>query len=315
MLTVILGNGEGRWSAVKLAEAYARLATGRQVRASFVYAPDPDGAFHALPLLSVDPGLARRADLDAARRKVTHAMTLVPQGTAFATDLRPQLQALQARLAAVAPPGGPLILGAFAKTGTPALAEANFSPADLAINRLLAQGRVLGWDTRHVFVIDGGEAIPLSADRTAAAAAARSRAVRRLEEDAELRLGPRLAGEVVRRLVADNVALDRREHPFILSRDGRVLVQVSPALEEITTPDKSSGKVMAVVVAAYGPGATSVGSDGRALDASGEPSCAFAVVVNFEFPIQSEGNSAADFAAQIIRDQLADRLVACRARG
>ncbi len=139
--------------------------------------------------------------------------------------------------------------------------------------------------------------------------------MRRLEEDAELRLGPRLAGEVVRRLVADNVALDRREHPFILSRDGRVLVQVSPALEEITTPDKSSGKVMAVVVAAYGPGATSVGSDGRALDASGEPSCAFAVVVNFEFPIQSEGNSAADFAAQIIRDQLADRLVACRARG
>jgi hypothetical protein len=314
MLTVILGNGEGRWTAVKLAEAYARLVTGRQVRASFTYTPDPEAAFRAQPLLSADPGIVHRADLDTARRRVTHAMTLVPQGTAAATELPGVLEALQARLAGVAAPdGGHLMLGAFAKTGTPALAEANFTPADLAINRLLASRQpALAWDTRHVAVLVDGAPVPIDNARTPAAAAARVRAARRLGQDLALGLSPRLAVEVVRRLVQDNAALDRHEHPFVVSRDGRVLIQVSPALEQITTPDRSSGKVLAVVVAAY-PGSPGLaGADGRAQDASAQPACAFSVVVNFEFPIESAGNPAADFAAEIIRDQLTDRLTACR---
>jgi hypothetical protein len=315
MLTVMLGNGEGRWTAVKLAEAYARLVTGRQVRASFTYAPDPEAAFRAQPLLSADPAIVHRADLDAARRRVTHAMTLVPQGTAAATELPRVLKDLQARLAAVPAPGaGGLVLGAFAKTGTPALAEASFTKADLAINRLLASRQpVLAWDARHVAVLAGGAPIPIDDERTPDARAARARAVHRLGQDPALGLGPRLAGEVVRRLVQDNAALDRHEHPFVVSRDGRVLIQVSPALEQITTPDRSSGKVLAVVVAAYPARPGLAGPDGRAWDAAAEPACAFSVVVNFEFPIESAGNPAADFAAEIIRDQLADRLAACRA--
>ncbi len=317
MVTVILGNGEGRWSAVKLAEAYARLVTGRQVRASFVFDPDPDGTFTALPLLSVDPALARRADLDDARRRVTHAMTLVPQGTAAATELPGALRDLQARLAAAPlPGGGHLALGAFAKTGTPALAEANFLPADLAINRLLALRQpVLAWDAHHVGVIDRGEVIAIDTARTLQAAAARSRAWRRLAGDDALGLGGKLAGEVVRRLAQDNAALDKGGRPFVLSRDGRVLVQASPAEERITTPDKSSGKVLAVVVGAYRAGAGLTGPDGRVIDAAAPPACAFSVVVNFEFPIQSAGNPAADFAAEIVRDRLAGRLTACRTPG
>jgi hypothetical protein len=311
MITVILGNGEGRWTAVKLAEAYARLVTGRQVRASFTYVADPDTAARAAPPIGADPALATRAGLDLARRRVTHALTLVPRGTAAATELPGVLNTLQARLA-----GQGLVLGAFAKTGTPALAEADFTPADLAINRLLASRQpVLAWDARHVSVLDDGQAIPLDLDRTAASQAARARAARRLYQDLALGVGPRLAGEVVRRLAQDNAALDRHERPFIVSPDGRVLIQVSPALEEITTPDKSSGKVLAVVVAAYPAQSGLAGPDGRAEDATtAEPACAYSVVVNFEFPIQSEGNPAADFAAEIIRDQLADRLAACRAR-
>jgi hypothetical protein len=317
MVTVILGNGEGRWSAVKLAEAYSRLVTGRQVRASFVFVPDPDAAVAALPLLGADPALAPRADLDEARRKVTHAMTLVPQGTAAATELPGALKELQARLAvAPSPGGGHLALGAFAKTGTPALAEANFTPADLAINRLLAlRAPVLAWDARHVGVIDHGEVIAVDAARSPPAATARARAWRRLVGDDALGLGGRLAGEVVRRLAQDNAALDRGARPFVLSRDGKVLVQVSPVEEQITTPDKSSGKVLAVVVGAYRAGQGVTGPDGRVIDAAASPLCAFSVVVNFQFPIQSAGNPAADFAAEIIRDHLGGRLAACRAPG
>jgi hypothetical protein len=311
VLTVILGNGEGRWTAVKLAEAYARLVTGRQVRAGFTYVADPDATARAAPLLAADPALVKRADLDQARKRVTHGMTLVPQGTAASTELPGVLALLQKRLAAQG-----LVLGAFAKTGTPALAEANFTSADLAINRLLASRQpILAWDTHHVAVLDDGQPIAVDLARNPGAAADRARAARRLYQDLALGLSPRLAGEVVRRLAQDNAALDRHEHPFIVSTDGRVLVQVSPALEEITTPDKSSGKVLAVVVAAYGAQPGLAGSDGRAPDATtAEPACAYSVVVNFEFPIVSTGNPAADYAAEIIRDQLAGRLAACHGK-
>lgn len=124
LYTLLLGNGANRWTNVQLAEATARLVTGRAVEARLVervVVPPERSASGAEEVLwalddeeeppSLDPLLS-----DPLRRTILSGMRGVveaPQGTAA------PLGGLVARLNERAPAG--VTYSAFAKTGTPTL--------------------------------------------------------------------------------------------------------------------------------------------------------------------------------------------------
>lgn len=154
-VNLLLGGENSRWSNFELAEATARLVTGRAVRGTLADrvgalqaeaggpmagdgggVADPSGdAPEAAPLLPADaihPGV---------RRRVLHAMELVvgPGGTAG--RLTPAVGRLKARLGrAVA--GGPYDVWVFAKTGTPAVEKFVSSSQQRLVQRLHADGDV-----------------------------------------------------------------------------------------------------------------------------------------------------------------------------
>ncbi|QIG81080.1 hypothetical protein [Stakelama tenebrarum] len=98
----LLGNNGGHWSAVKLAEAHARIVTGRAVWASFVYL----GGEPASQAIDFSNG---RTD---ARVAVSAGMAKVIVGTAAHSEVPAAVRRLRDRL-----PRG-YALGVFAKTGT-----------------------------------------------------------------------------------------------------------------------------------------------------------------------------------------------------
>ncbi|MES2044577.1 MAG: hypothetical protein V4475_11905 [Pseudomonadota bacterium] len=100
---MLLGNNGGHWTAVKLAEAYARLATGQAVRASFVYSGGKPVSQH------ID---FRNGNVDA-RIAVSAGLAKVLLGTAASSAVPAAVADLQTRLAQHG-----YRLGAFAKTGT-----------------------------------------------------------------------------------------------------------------------------------------------------------------------------------------------------
>lgn len=122
-VNVLLGGSTSRWSNFQLAEAMARLMSGRAVQGEFVDSVQgrwmgAAGAqinarreFDFLPASVLHPG---------ARRRVLHGMELVvEQGTA--SQLRALSSALRDSLERA--PGGPYDLYLFAKTGTPNIAK------------------------------------------------------------------------------------------------------------------------------------------------------------------------------------------------
>jgi cell division protein FtsI/penicillin-binding protein 2 len=101
-ISLLLGGGEGRMTTVKLAEAYARLATGRLIGASLLRLAPADSDY--MPF---------SATQDAARRAVRAGMArTVSEGTAKGTSMPDAVSKIEAGLA----PN--YRLGVFAKTGT-----------------------------------------------------------------------------------------------------------------------------------------------------------------------------------------------------
>lgn len=100
-VVMLLGGGQGRMTTVKLAEAYARLVTGRRVAASLIWL-DAD---------SLDYGAFDRAGLQA-RTAVSKGMARVIEGTAAKTDMPAAVAELESWIAP------DFRLGVFAKTGT-----------------------------------------------------------------------------------------------------------------------------------------------------------------------------------------------------
>ena len=133
-LTLILGASTSRWNNVKMAEAYARLVTGRRVEARLTEGgPAP-------PLM-----LGCNADRDPdglfcpkSRDAVLHAMALVAVGSGTAAG---QVAAKLAPLIAEAARRGEVI-GFYSKTGTPKIPDANNTPEALAV-RQLGRDRIL----------------------------------------------------------------------------------------------------------------------------------------------------------------------------
>ena len=299
LLPMMLGNGEGRWSAVKVAEAYSRLVTGRRVSASFT----PVRAARGGPL---DPAFTARA-------RLTHALTLVPFGTAANTGLPGALTAVEEQLA-----GTGLVLGAFAKTGTPVTPRPNYAPVDQAINLLIAHGRLslagggrlqLGTGAGRVLI---GPEATASERREAVALLSRDRVM----SEARDRFGAR-PRTVVDQLVRDARRLADGESPFVIERNS-LLVRVGARRDDGGDTDDADlphGKVLALVVAVYDPrqptrpgwGPLRVEA-GRAYDGAALPVRAYTVIVSLQNPFQGGENGAADLAAAIVHDLLAARL-------
>lgn len=110
-IPMLLGGGEGRFSAIKLAEIYSRLVAGRKVRSS---------------LLVLDGDATTRGNRFAGRENdariaVSKGMALVIAGTARRTMVPQAIQELRSRLDA------DQRLGVFAKTGTVPLAGSPFA--------------------------------------------------------------------------------------------------------------------------------------------------------------------------------------------
>jgi hypothetical protein len=144
-INVLLGGATSRWSNFQLAEAMARLMSGRAVQGEFVDSVQGrwlGGArarinerrvFDLLPASALHPG---------ARRRVLHGMELVVEGAqGTARPLRNPSLALRDSLEKA--PGGPYDLYVFAKTGTPNVAKRVSSPRQQFVERLAPH---LRWD-------------------------------------------------------------------------------------------------------------------------------------------------------------------------
>lgn len=305
-IPIILGNGDGRWSAVGLAQAYARLVTGERITATFT--PTEEAGSPPLGL-----------DLDV-RLALTHAMTLVPRGTAASTGLPGSLNELEGLLNARG-----LVLGAFAKTGTPIIASSRYRPADRVINSLIRFDRIRLASRTGALLIRtaGGERVLTATSEDQV----RREIVRLLSADPvameALEREPGVSpAEVVARLGRHLDAMAAGQAPFVIqaANGGRLLVRVASRDEIIGGAggeNDPSGKVIALVVAAYSPERSRglrVGDDGRALDGGARPQRAYVVVVNLQRESAS-GNAAADLAGRVIETLLAERLAGRRRSG
>ncbi|MBL6937599.1 MAG: hypothetical protein ISS15_14865 [Alphaproteobacteria bacterium] len=149
-LTLILGASTSRWNNVKLAEAYARLVTGRRVEARLTEAgPDP------LPMTGCNT--TRDADglfCNTEREPLLHALALValPPGTAGG-QVGPKL----APLIAEATRRGEVI-GFYSKTGTPKIPDANNTPEAMAVRQLGRDG-VIRLDPKGHMIVALGDKV------------------------------------------------------------------------------------------------------------------------------------------------------------
>ncbi|HEY0052327.1 MAG TPA: hypothetical protein VGB49_02840, partial [Caulobacteraceae bacterium] len=224
-LPVILGGEAYGWSALRLAQSYARLTTGRLVQARLVR--DPRGqpaSFGALPL---DAGV--RARLLAGLEQV------VSEGTG--APLRPVLAELQAEAARR---GETVRL--YAKTGTPEIERLAYSAQEEAENRLIA-ARLITLDGGLVRI--RGVAPRDEADRAEAVARLRAdRAAMRL-------LGPSgRPAAAVGRALAFNRARPSARFGYYRAVQGR-LTAVSPR----GAADSHFVSALALVVVVSRPGA------------------------------------------------------------
>ncbi|MBN8553059.1 MAG: hypothetical protein J0L52_09225 [Caulobacterales bacterium] len=297
---IILGNGDGRWSTVGLAQAYARLITGAHVTATFTPATSP-----ATGDLGLNPEV---------RQAITHAMTLVTSGTASGTELPAALTGVEAIINARG-----LVLGAFVKTGTPIIASSRYRPSDRVINALIRYDRIR--------LASGTGALAIRTSQGELILAAESSAARRQDIASRLAADPvalevlrrqpgTTAASVVERLAWHLEAMSRGDRPFVIhpARGGGLLVRVASRDEIVGGTggdDDPSGKVVALVVAAYAPERVQgvrLNAHGRADDGRARPQRAYVVVVNLQRE-STGGNAAADLAARIAERLLAERLV------
>ncbi len=181
-LTLILGASTSRWSNVKMAEAYARLVTGRRIEARLTEAGPPPP-----PMLGCNAG----CDPDGlfcpkARDAMLHALALVAVGSGTAAG---QVNAKLKPLIAEAARRGEVI-GFYSKTGTPKIPDAVNSPEALAVRqlgrdgilKLDAHGDMIAAVDENTFALQKASDLPLAqaaieADSATFQAIARNRAL------------------------------------------------------------------------------------------------------------------------------------------
>ncbi len=123
-VNLLLGGENSRWSNFELAEATARLMTGRRVSGELVRTPDdsdePSWFDPEVEIAAADPLLSSDVLDDRVRRRVVHAMERVAGPGGTAARLAPAIRDLAARLENL-DGTRPYDLYVSAKTGTPAV--------------------------------------------------------------------------------------------------------------------------------------------------------------------------------------------------
>lgn len=306
LLPVVLGNGDGVWSTVKTAEAYSRLVTGRAVRSRFTVGTD---SFAMIDL---------QRDV---RSGLTHALTLVPFGTARGTQLPASLDQIGASLRT-----RNQVLGVFLKTGTPVVVSRDYRPVDKAINLLISNNRVqhagLGDPGAVILVTPSGRMrIHGSLSEPQRTAIARLLSQDRTMREARLRF-PTVSAQLVVNVLAQYAA-DQGDggQPFAVAARARsVLITRVAARGTILGDDRETapkGKVVALVVAAYDPHRQAnrnhtvvrLAADGRAYDGLALPVRAYTIVVNLQYKDDGSPNGAADLAARVLAETLTPRFL------
>lgn len=222
-LMSVLGGGRSTWSAIKVAEVYSRIVTGRMVRARMTMGvPGPD---EARPLPMRHPQV--RATVVDGLGRVVKTGTAAWLGRQFAT----MGYAPDVRL--------------FGKTGTMKVAgEVAVDPAAVILRDLATHDCGLRWDPQ-AGVLKFGSAVPRSRDEAA----------RQILGLKETRCRVRVAG---RKAVAEQVAAEMQRHAcgyrncpptgFTPLADGRV---VDLPVRETAEPDLVDGHGIAVVAAKF----------------------------------------------------------------
>jgi hypothetical protein len=146
-VNLLLGGENSRWSNFELAEALARLMTGRAVSGTLV------DSVSGRMFDATEPALLDRSALHTGvRRRVLHGMERVAAAGGTARSLARSIASLEQRMAR-AVPGQPYDLYVFAKTGTPAVEKFVSSAQQRVIERLYRTGDV-SWDAqRRTFTI------------------------------------------------------------------------------------------------------------------------------------------------------------------
>ena len=143
-VNLLLGGENSRWSNFQLAEALARLISGRQVAGEFVdsVASQPGTAAAGRPAPPAEIG--KDALHGGARRRVLHGMELVLQPGGTAARLSGPVVALEHRLRTMNA-RTPYDLYAFAKTGTPNVTMFRSNAEQRLVERAYREGGVV-WD-------------------------------------------------------------------------------------------------------------------------------------------------------------------------
>lgn len=195
-LSLLLGGGNSTWTNVQLAEALARLVTGRAVEARLArgtserrrgVAPQPAPSPQPFAALALG---------DDARRPVLEGLARVVSGEhGTAKELRPALRAVQARF-----PNERVEL--YSKTGTPTLDVRVPSGLAQALEVLVGRSR-LTFAQGHVQVRTRDGALVPASVAPAVFQAALERALRELGTSSGLRGSPRRLASAVADVIED----------------------------------------------------------------------------------------------------------------
>jgi len=275
-IPIILGGQNYPWTTVKLAESYARLVTGREVRARFV----DDG---------VKPGALAPAQYpEMLHAQMCRALNAVmTRGTASkASGVTPVSLAARWRAASL-----PVVL--YGKTGTPRIEGLSLTERRqiAAEDQLLFQG--------YVFTQPDGSGVPVLAVRdgsgrgapvVAHAGAKAADAIRLLSQDrAVLKLmqGASVETAVARMVRYNDGDLAERQAAYLLDRAG------GPRRVALPTPtERENAHTLAFVAAVY-----PAGTDPDCV--SGAPLAAYAIAVNVQNPRGSPHRLAAPVLATL----------------
>jgi hypothetical protein len=287
-LPMILGNGEARWTNIKIAQTFARIVTGTTVSAWL-------GSAEGMSRPSTDEIKLK----PETRARITRAMAMVTAdsaGTAFGA-FAGCLKAAAERARAQ-----DRTLGVFGKTGTPEFELRSFNSQSTAINSLIRLYRVRLVAGRLVLSPNGSGELPIesSTRRDLARALRGDRDALAAIEEAHVSFKG-----VISRLIRDT--RDPLELPMrYVIRGGNLLISVA-------NPDRIEskfGRAMVFVAALYPPGVKK-GAYGLAYDGTGTPLSAVAIAVNLGDNLVPgiHPHMGAQFAARLFADIVVPRLL------
>jgi len=265
-LTLILGASTSRWNNVKLAEAYARLVTGKRVEARLTEAgPNP------LPMTGCNT--TRDADglfCNAERDTLLHAMALVavPPGTAGG-QVGPRLAPLIAEAARRGE-----VIGFYSKTGTPKIPDANNTPEAMAV-RQLGRDSVIKLDPEgHMIVAVDDTVLDV---RTAAGIGP---ALAAIEGDSATFQSVGRNRALVRKVLARVLAFNRARYPSQGAQLFRIINKKVVGIP-MTEGKQHEGRVYAFVIGVW-PKSAERNATTHEVDVNTPPIRALSVAVNIQ---------------------------------